>query len=105
MMKCEWCPEHAENIEALLAHIAFHHPEKQTVTVPDSAVRTFNSEAYVVAVDDEFLAREDWTEHPAFATKFGKKRMAAARAEEERVNYPSANIRVLKLLQHFTVVE
>ena len=108
-MKCEYCEAAEPDIHRLIDHVREVHPEHASLTafagLEKRAQRVFHSEAYIVAIDDWFLAREDWTEHPAFATKFGKVRMAAARAEEERVQHPSANIRVVKILQRFTLVE
>lgn len=68
--------------------------------------RAYESEAYAIAVDDTFfVAREDWTDHPAFAMKFGRARVAAGRAQDEQEKFPTHRVRVIKLRQTFVVEE
>lgn len=70
--------------------------------------REYESDCFVVAVDNVwFLPRgdDDWCDHPAFAQKFGKLRMANARAADEQERHQNRKIRVCRLRQRFLIEE
>jgi len=70
--------------------------------------REYESDCFIVAIDDVwFLTRgdDDWTDHPAFAQKWGKLRMANAAAAGEQEKHPNKHVRVVKLRQRFLAEE
>lgn len=77
-------------------------------TIANFGQREYESVCYVVAVDDNwFLSRgdDDWCDHPSFAQKYGKIRMANARAADEQEKHSNRRIRAVRLHQRFLVEE
>ncbi len=70
--------------------------------------REYESDCFIVAVDNVWFAArhdDDWADHPAYAQKYGKLRMANARAAEEQAMHTNRKVRVVKLRQRFLVQE